>query len=338
MKATARLKSFAMAVSAAALLAAAPAMAKEYNIAVGDGPGSAQDALGKAFVAALEEKSGGEHTATLFLNGQLGSEQDTINDAAMGLLDMSLVAINNITPFSPTVGTLTLPYVILSLEDAITLTQGEVGQAMIENTIRDAGVRILGWTYTGFRVLSNSKKPVETVEDLQGLVIRVPKNEIMIASYNAWGLNPTPMAWSETFAGLQQGVVDGQDNPYLTISSMRFFEVQKYITDWRYIFSVEPLVISEGLFQDLSEEEQQMMIEAGQEATEASAEYLRENEARIKEELVEKGMEIVQPANDEKEFIELATTKVWPQFIDSIGGVEELNKALTAIGREPFEQ
>lgn len=333
-----RLTSFAAAVSVAALLAAAPAMAKNFNIAVGDGPGSAQDALGKAFAAALEEKSGGEHTATLFLNGQLGSEETTINDAAMGLLDMSLLAINNVTPYSPTVGTLTLPYVILSLEDAITLTQGEVGQQMIDDTIRDAGVRIIAWTYTGFRVLSNSKQPVETVEDLEGLVIRVPKNEIMIAAYNAWGNNPTPMAWSETFTALQQGVVDGQDNPYLTISSMRFYEVQKYITEWRYIFSIEPLVISEPLFQDLSEEEQQMFLDAGQEASEASAAYLRENEARIKEELVEKGMEITQPANNEEEFIKLATEAVWPQFYDSIGGVEELNKALAAIGREPVAE
>ncbi len=327
--------------AAAALMltagAAGATSAKEFNISLGDGAGSAQEQLGKAFVAELEKATDGEHTGTLFLNGQLGSEQDTINDAAMGLLDFSIVAINNITPFSPTVGTMTLPYVILSLEDAETLTQGPIGQELTENTIRDAGVRILGWSYTGFRRLTNSKRPVETVEDLQGLVIRVPKNEIMIDTYKAWGVNPTPMAWSETFAALQQGVVDGQDNPYLTIYSMKFDEVQDYITNLRYVFSIEPLVISESTFQGLSEEEQQAMITAGEAATKASAQYLRDKEAEIKAELESRGMEIIDPADGEQEFIDLATSAVWPKHMDEIGGVEKFNEVLSALGREPYQ-
>ena len=231
-----KLSTAAAAASVAALAFAAPAYAKNFKIAVGDSGGSSQEATGLGFVKALEELSGGNHTATLFLNGQLGSEQDTVNDAAIGTLDMSLLAINNITPFSPSVGVFTLPYVILSLEDAETLTQGPIGQELTENTINDAGVRIIAWTYTGFRRLTNSKKPVTSVADLEGLVIRVPKNEIMIDTYKSWGISPTPMAWSETFAGLQTKVVDGQDNPYTTINAMKFYEVQKYVTNIRYIF------------------------------------------------------------------------------------------------------
>lgn len=333
-----KLGTISAAVSVAALMVAGTADAKNFKIAVGDSAGSAQEALGIAFVKALEEKSGGAHTATLFLNGQLGSEQDTVNEAAIGTLDMSLLAINNITPFSPSVGVFTLPYVILSLEDAEKLTQGPIGQELVENTIRDAGVRIIGWTYTGFRRLTNSKKPVKSVADLQDLVIRVPKNEIMIETYKAWGINPTPMAWSETFTGLQTKVVDGQDNPYLTINAMKFYEVQDHVTNLRYIFSIEPLIVSEAVFQDLSAEDQAIILEAGQEATLASAQFLRDSEAAIKEELTAKGMEIIDPENDEAEFIELATGAVWPQFYDSIGGVEKLNTVLEAIGREPVQQ
>ncbi|WP_334062706.1 TRAP transporter substrate-binding protein [Limimaricola cinnabarinus] len=327
----------AAAIAAASVLLAAGAQAKEFKIAAGDGAGGTHEALGKAFIAALEENTGGEHTAKLFLNGQLGSEQDTVNDAAIGTLDFSILAINNLTPFSPTVGTMTLPYVILSLEDAVTLTQGPIGQEMVENTIRDAGVRIIGWAYSGFRVLTNSARPVETVEDLDGLVIRVPRNEIMIATYKAWGVNPTPMAWSETFAGLQQKVVDGQDNPYITVYAMKFDEVQDYVTNLRYIFSIEPLIVSEAVFQDMSEEDQQAVLAAGEAATEASEEFLRAQEETIKQELVSRGMQITDPANDEQEFIDLATEAVWPQFYDSIGGVEKLNAALTALGRDPVE-
>lgn len=315
------------------LFAGTQVEAKSYKIALGDAAGSAQHALGQKFVEELEAKTGGKETAELFFNGQLGSEQDTVNDAAMGTLDFSIVAINNITPFSPTVGIFTLPYVILSLDEAIKLTQGEVGQELTENTIRDAGVRILGWSYTGFRRLTNSKRPVTTLEDLQGLVIRVPKNEIMIDTYRSWGVNPTPMAWSETFTALQQGVVDGQDNPYLTISAMKFYEVQKYITNIRYIFSLEPLIISESLFESLDPKLQEIMIEAGKAATEYSAQFLRDQEDAIKKDLVAKGMEIVDPANDEKEWIEKATTEVWPKFYESIGGKEKLDNVMTIVGR-----
>lgn len=105
----------------------------------------------------------------------LGGEQKTVNDAAIGSLDFSVLAINNITPFSPTGSVLTLPYVIQSLDDAVNLTCDEVGKELTENTLRDAGVRIVGWAYSGFRILTNSKKQVTTLADLDGLVIRVPK-------------------------------------------------------------------------------------------------------------------------------------------------------------------
>ena len=320
-------------VASMLLVVTTDAHAKRFKVAVGDAGGSAQHELGKKFAEELKERSGGKHRVKLFLNGQLGSEQDTVNDAALGILDMSLLAINNITPFSPTVGIFTLPYVILSLDDAVTLTQGEVGQELVENTIRDAQVRIIGWTYTGFRVLTNSSKPVRTVSDLQGLHIRVPKNEIMLDTYKSWGIDATPMAWSETFTALQQRVVDGQDNPYLTVHSMKFYEVQKYVTNIRYIFSIEPLIVSEMIFQDLDEETQGMIIEAGKVATAHSAEHLRKSEAAIKEDLIARGMEIVDPADDEKEFIERATAAVWPKFYDSIGGKEKLDRVLKILGR-----
>ena len=323
----------AASVASVLLLATTDAHAKRFKVAVGDAGGSAQHELGKKFAEEVKRLSDGKHRVKLFLNGQLGSEQDTVNDAALGTLDMSLLAINNITPFSPTVGIFTLPYVILSLDDAVKLTQGPVGQELVENTIRDAKVRIIGWTYTGFRVLTNSKKPVRTVADLEGLVIRVPKNEIMLDTYKSWGINATPMAWSETFTALQQKVVDGQDNPYLTVHSMKFYEVQKYITNIRYIFSIEPLIVSEAVFQDLDEETQQMLIDAGKAATMHSAEHLRKSEAAIREDLMARGMEIMDPADGEKEFIERATQAVWPKFYESIGGKEKLDRVLEMLGR-----
>ncbi len=307
--------------------------AKTFKMALGDAAGGTQDAAGKKFAEVFESKTGGKHKLALFHNGQLGSEQDTVNDAAMGLLDFSVLAINNITPFSPTVGVLTLPYMILSLDEAVKLTQGDVGKELVENTIRDAGVRIVAWSYAGYRVLSNSKHPIKTMADLSDIVVRVPKNEIMIDTYNSWGNNPTPMAWSETFTALQQGVVDGQDTPYITIHAMKFYEVQKYVTNLRYLFLLEPVIISESVFQDQKDDVQKAILEAGAAATKFSAQYLLDTEAKLKADLIAKGMQIDDPANDEKDWIAAATSKVWPKFYDSIGGKDKLNAILTSLGR-----
>ncbi|MDD2873005.1 MAG: TRAP transporter substrate-binding protein [Azoarcus sp.] len=309
------------------------AFAANFKMALGDAAGGTQWELGQTFKTLFEKKTAGKHKVDLFPNGQLGDEQNTVNNAALGTLDFSVLAINNVTPFSPSVGVLTLPYVIQSAEEAKKLTQGDVGKELTENTIRDAGVRIVGWAYSGFRVLTNSKKPVTTVADLKGLVIRVPKNEIMIATYQSWGINPTPMAWSETFTALQQRVVDGQDNPYITVAAMKFNEVQKYVTNIRYIFSLEPLIVSESVFQDQKPEVQKAILEAGREATEHSYKYLLETEDKIKKDLAAKGMQISDAANGEKEFIEKATTTVWPKFYDSIGGKDKLDKVLKSLGR-----
>ena len=306
----------------------------EWKMALGDAAGGTQWELGLRFAQLMEAYTKGEVKIHLFPNGQLGSEQETVQNCRLGTVDYSIVAINNITPFSPTVGVFTLPYLILSLDDAVKLTQGSIGQKLAENTIRDAGVRLLGWAYSGFRVLTNSKRPVRTLKDLKGLVIRVPKNAIMIASYKSWGVNPTPMAWDETFTALQQKVVDGQDNPYITDYVMKFYEVQKYITNIRYVFSLEPLMISEALFQKQSPEMQKTILRAGKDAMEHERQFILLKEDEIKKELIKKGMEIMDPADNEKEWIEKATTKVWPQFNKSIGGKEKLDETLRFLGRK----
>lgn len=309
------------------------ALATTFKVAVGDAQGSTQWEMAKKFKSVFETKTAGKHKVDLFPNGQLGSEETTVNSASMGTLDFSVLAINNITPFSPSVGVLTLPYVIQSAEEAKKLVTGDIGKELVANTVRDAGVRIVGWTFTGFRVLTNSKRPVKTLADLKGLKIRVPKNEIMIASYQAWGINPTPMAWSETFTALQQGVVDGQDNPYITVNSMKFNEVQKYVTNIRYVFSLEPIIIGEGTLKRQPADVQKAILEAGAEATEHSYKFLLDTEEKIKKELTAKGMQISDPADGEKEWISKATTQVWPKFYESIGGKDKLDKVLKSLGR-----
>ncbi|MGD1974829.1 MAG: TRAP transporter substrate-binding protein [Desulfobacterales bacterium] len=304
-----------------------------WKMALGDAPGAAQWEVGKTFADKLAEYSNGEVEVQLFPTSQLGSEQETVQNCRLGTLDLSVVAINNVTPFAPKVGLFTLPYMMLSAEQARTLAEGPIGEELVESTVKAAGVRIIAWSYSGYRVLSNSKRPIKKVEDLKGLTIRVPKNNIMISTYKAWGINPTPMAWDEVFTALQQKVIDGQDTPLITQYFMKFYEVQKYVTKIRYLFLLEPLIISEKLFRKQKPEMQEMILKAGKEASARSFQFLIEKEDEIEELFKKEGMEITEAADNEKEWIELATKEVWPKFYKSIGGKEKLDAALKAIGR-----
>lgn len=325
LKSSAALLSFILLTSASIT-----ASAKDFKMSLGGGEGTAQHALATKFVEEFEANT--KDTIRIFPNSQLGSEQDTVNDAAIGVLDFSVVAINNITPFSPTVGVYTLPYMIKSLDEAEKLIQSDATEVLVQNTIRDTGVRIVGWTFSGFRVLTNSKKPVKTLADLDSLVIRVPKNAIMIDTYNAWGINPTPMAWSELFTALQQKVVDGQDLALVDIESLKFYEVQKYISLIHYNFMLEPMIISESVYQDQSKDVQAAILAAGKIATAHSGQFLREKEAEAVEKLKSKGMEINEV--DETEWIKKATTEVWPKYYDSVGGKDKINNVLKTLGRD----
>jgi|GEM_PF-126159 tripartite ATP-independent periplasmic transporter solute receptor, DctP family len=313
--------------------AAAGAHVVTFKLAMGDAQGGTQWELAKAFRTAFERRTGGHARVTVFPNGQLGSEEDTVNNAALGTLSLSVLAINNLAPFSPSLGVLTLPYVIRSADEARTLVEGDIGRQLVENTVRDAQVRIVGWAFSGFRVLTSSRRPVVSLDDLQGQVIRVPKNRVMIETWRAWGINPSPLAWSETFTALQQRVVDGQDNPYTTVAAMRFDEVQKYITPIHYLFSLEPLIVSEAVFRKQPPEVQQALLDAGREATAHSFRYLQETEHKVRDQLQARGMQIVQPADGERKWIELAQNQVWPKFYDAVGGRERVEATQRALGR-----
>lgn len=321
-----------LAVSSPFLAASSASAEEVFKIALGGTENGSQHVMATKFVEELEKLTNGSHTADLFTNSQLGSEQNTVNDAAMGLLDFSIVAINNITPFSPTTGVFTLPYVFTSNEDVVEVVHSDVVDKVVENTVRDAGVRIVGWTLSGFRYLTNSKRPVTNLEDLDGLIIRVPKNEIMIDTYQAWGVNPTPMAWSEVFTALQQKVVDGQDLSIIDIEKTRFYEVQDYLTELHYNFLLEPLIVSESVFQSQSDEVKEAILKAGEAATLRSYEFLTQQESVVREELIRQGMEITS-LEDEDEWKQRAIDNVWPDYYDSVG-LDLINQTLVTLGRD----
>lgn len=329
-----KIKFFKAISLATSLVLSTSAFSATWKMAVGDGGGSAQEALGIKFSELLAEKTDNKYKTKIFVNGQLGSEQATVNDVAMGTLDMSILGSNNLAPFSPSIGILSLPYIFENIDQAEKIINSDIEKSLTQTVVQQANARIVAWSYSGFRMLTNSKRPVKNLADLEGLFIRVPKSDLIIKTYQSLGINPTPVAWSETFTALQQKVVDGQETPYAAIHSMKFAEIQKYLTETHYLFQLEPLIISESVFQDQSPEVQKAILEAGKEATAYSLAWIKDKEGSIKKELVEKYDMQIDQLEDEAEWVKKAQAGVWPEFYEQVGGKGKINELLRTLGRD----
>ncbi len=317
---------------AALILPVSASAEKTLKIGLGDPIDSDQGVLALRFKDIIEKTSNGKYKVDIFPSGQLGDEQKMVKDARRSSIDGAVVAVNNITPFAKSVGILTLPYLIQSFDDAVKVSTGDLGNQWRDVLIKEAGVHVLGWAYSNFRVLTNSKKPVSTLADLKGLKIRVPKNAIMIGTWKALGAEPIPMAWPETFTAMQQKVVDGQDNPHIVNYSMKFYEVQNYSTECHYLFSLQPLVVGEKFFKSLSVEDQAMFTRAGIEAQQASLLFNYSQSEAAKQNMIKKGVEHSE-ITDEDQWAKIAMDKVWPKFYNTVGGKAEVDAIVKALGR-----
>lgn len=317
---------------AALMLPLSASAEKTLKIGLGDPIDSDQGVLAVRFKEIVEATSKGKYKVDIFPAGQLGDEQKMVKDARRGSIDGAVVAINNITPFAKSVGVLTLPYLMHNFNDAVKATTGELGDQWRKVLIDEAGIRLMGWGYSNFRVLTNSKKPVTTLADLKGLKLRVPKNPIMIETWKALGAEPIPMAWPETFTALQQKVVDGQDNPHVANFTMKFYEVQSFTSECHYLFSLQPLIFGETFFQSLPAEDQAMFTRAGIEAQQFNLLFSVTEAETAKQNMISKGVKYNEIA-DEDQWSKIAVDAVWPQFYDSVGGKEIVDKVVKALGR-----
>ena len=311
---------------------AGTAAAETLRLGMGDPIDSDQGALATRFAELVEQYSDGAMEVQLFPGGQLGAETEMIQNTRLGTLNFALVGIGNVTPFAARLGSLTMPYAITSHEDAVRMTTGDLGEHWNAIAQEEAGLHIVAWTYSNFRFLTNSDRPVRTLEDLEGLRVRVPQNPIMLATYEAWGASPIAMAWPEVFTALQQGVVDGQDNPYIVNYTMNFHEVQDYLTEVHYNYSLQPLVTGADSWNALSEEEQDILTRAGLEAQMYALLFQVEEANAARDAMIEAGVE-VSAVEDEERWIEIARDEVWPQFYDTIGGQESFEEVMRQLGR-----
>ena len=320
---------FKTAIAAAALSAigALPALAADYTLRLshGDNENNPTHIGAVKFKELVEEYTDGRIEVQIFPSNQLGSEQEVAQALRMGSIEGEILYTGNLVPLAPSVGVMMLPYAFTSTEEAHAAMDALKGP-LNERLPQEAGVRVLGYFEKGFRVLTNSEREVKTLEDLEGLKIRVSKNNIAIKTFQSWGLDPIPMAWAEVFPALQQGVIDGQENPYTTAISSKFYEVQKYITEIHYLIWSGPIIVSERFYQGLPEDLQEALNRAGEEAAQHERQVSADETASAKEELVELGMVLSGAPEDEAKWQEAAKA-LWPSFADDIGGAEWVEQA-----------
>ncbi len=304
------------AVSAVALVSAAQA---QDSLVIGHAlsPTSHYGVGAQAFLDTLAELSGGTFTGEQAPAGQLGGERDMIEGLQIGSLDLVITSTGPLGNFVPEVLALDLPFLFRDYDHARSVLDGEIGQELLD-AMGGNDLVGLAWSENGFRHVTNSQRPITTPEDLGGLKLRTMENAVHMAAFEGMGAAPTPMAFPEVFGALQQGVVDGQENPITVITASRFWEVQGYVTLTGHVYSPAVVLASPILFEGLTEEQQGWFMEAAR----ASAAATRAEVDRLEAEGVDlmraNGMEVITEI-DRAPFQALAAEAAWPVYTDQFG-------------------
>ena len=313
--------------------------AKEYKsmtvrIACSTPPGSVQAVPLARLAEIVHKESNGKIKCELYTGGVLGDEQAVVKQLRSNEIQMGVLAAGNLTPFAPKATLVILPYMFPSKQHAFTFFRNEAFMKTFNEAITEQSkTRPLGWLIGGYRVLTNSKRPIKTIDDMAGLKWRVPPVELQLAAFRSWGVEPHPLPWIETFNGLQQGVIDGQENPHLINRDAKFWEVQKYITEPHYKLWTGPVVVNVDWLRSLPADVQQAIIEAGHETTVEMRALLDKQESASREFLKEKGMVFCGVPTDEDEWMKRAVS-IWPQFYPQIKNLEIVEAFMKTLGRQ----
>ncbi|WP_325539943.1 TRAP transporter substrate-binding protein [Ramlibacter sp.] len=279
-------------------------------------------ATGKAldfFTKRATELAGAELKIKSFLGGTLYSEGTAVQAMRSGEIDLATISEGNIGAFTKQMFFLNLPYVFGSPAQMIKFLQEDSFAQDIVRNLEGEGIKVIAFIENGgFRVITNSKRPVATPADLHGLKLRTVDSPVDVAVTKAFGAAPTPVAWAETYSALSQGVVDGVHIPYGWNGIGRIFEVAKHVTEVRALLSVQMIVADVKRFKSFPPKVQQALMQAGREA-EAEALRLSQDEvAHWKEEAVKGGVKIHTATPAEYEQWRTAGRSVWPMFASQV--------------------
>jgi tripartite ATP-independent transporter DctP family solute receptor len=231
----------------------------------------------KLFKEEVEKATGGKLVIDLFPAMQLGGAQENVQAVRTGAIQVVWIGMAFLSRTVPELEALSLPFLFSSREQAFRVADGPIGKE-IDRRMADKGLTLLGFMELGARHVTNSKRPIKTVEDLKGLKIRLQPNETHLATFRALGANAVAMDVKELYSAMQQGVVDGQENPYAVIAANRYFEVQKFMSNTSHFFDFITIVAHRKTFESLPPAQQK----AVRDGISAAVRYQRER-AKLQE-------------------------------------------------------
>ncbi|NEU31572.1 DctP family TRAP transporter solute-binding subunit [bacterium LRH843] len=274
------------------------------------------------FKELVEEATGGNVTIEIHANGSLGGEREMTEAVQIGTLDMVLTSSGPVGNFAPKSNAFDFPFLFRDKEHAYAVLDGELGDE-VSAQLEEVGIKVLAWAENGFRNMTNSKHPIVNPEDIKGMKIRTMENQVHLSAFEAYGAAPTPMAFTELFSAMQQGVVDGQENPLAVIMPNKFPEVQGYLTLSEHIYSPAPLLISKAKFDSFSPELQEVFLEAAAEMRDWERNFCTEMDEQFIQTALDEGMEIVKQDEFNYDAFFEATQSVYEQYKNEYGEFHE---------------
>jgi tripartite ATP-independent transporter DctP family solute receptor len=310
-----RLRIGILSVAALAILAAAPAHAAVLKLGHVLPPAHNWHVAATGFADEVTAATQGRVEIKVFPNSQLGSETAMIEGLQLGTVEMGLIGGASFQNIEPKLGLEGLPYAFSDHQHAYRVFDGEAGNRLF-GLLEKKGIKGLAWWENGFRNLTNGKRAIIVPDDLKGLKVRVTPDKIRLDTFKALGALPVPMAFAELYSALQQGAVDGQENPLAIIFSSNFFEVQKHLSLTNHVWSSATLVMAKGVWDKVSAADQQAIQKVAFTWRDKQRKMVQESSDDFLAKLKAKGMQVSTPNN--ALFVQ-AVAPVWKQYEDVFG-------------------
>lgn len=279
----------ALTLGLASVAQAQTIMRNSISIAQNSHQGNGIDVLAQE----VEKGTNGRIIIKNFFSGSLGGERESIESVQLGTQELTGTSTGPIPNFVPAVKILDIPFLFRDKAHARAVLDGPIGQALLKE-FDSKGFKALAWSENGVRHMTNNKRPINLPDDLRGLKMRTMENPVHVAAYKGFGIITTPMAFPEVFTALQQGVVDGQENPLSVIMAAKFEQVQKYMTLTAHVYSPALLLMNKAAFDKLSPADQKVFLDAAKLAAAATRARVDKDDASGVTDLRSKGMNIVE--------------------------------------------
>jgi TRAP-type transport system periplasmic protein len=272
----------------------------------------------KKFGELLEQKSGGKMKAKAFGGGSLGGDAQVISSLQGGVVEMTLVSPGLLTGLIKEFSVFDLPFMFTSYREVDAVMDGPVGTRLLD-MLKDKGLIGLGYWDHGFRNITSAKRPINKMEDISGLKVRVIQIPIFIDTFSALGANPVPLPFPELYTALETGTVDGQENPFASIETSKFYEVQKYAATTGHVYNPLVAIFSKKVWDKLSEDERRIVQEAATEAGLYERKVSREANEKSMQTLRGEGMQITELSSEEIDRMRQKVKPVTDKYTQSIG-------------------